>query len=277
MEAYKLASLAGSVTMAVFGGLQYSAPVLVQTQQQPRRPVQEQPGRSQQPPPQRPQNPEGQQPNRQNPNQQVPPVQNPNERNPRQQTPQQPVQNPQQPAEDVNGDGVIDANDARGPSGFFSLQNEQMRGQFTQASQQLARLEQQLVENNQRLLRQLGQARLLSGERKADALAEVMQGVLQAETAQMQYLRALREAITGQINLGDDGTRPGQPGVLGTPEQGLPGRIGPAPRPNQDPNQNDPNQNDPNNPSQNDPNQNDPNRTDRPNPSSPVQNPNPRR
>jgi predicted nucleic acid-binding Zn-ribbon protein len=80
---------------------------------------------------------------------------------------------------------------------LFALQGQDMEAQLTQIATQLGRFEGQLGDSNQRLLTQLGQARQLTGERRVEALAQVMQGMLQEQQTLMQYLMDLRGSITG--------------------------------------------------------------------------------
>lgn len=82
---------------------------------------------------------------------------------------------------------------------LFQLENQQSVGQLNDFGQRVVRIEANLQASNQRLLRMLGQARQLQGDRRFDAFGEVLQGILQEQANMSQYLVDLRTALTGDL------------------------------------------------------------------------------
>jgi hypothetical protein len=82
---------------------------------------------------------------------------------------------------------------------MFQLRDQSDENKLKDIARELARIETELENSNQRLVRQLGQVRLLDGDRKVDALAEVVQGMLQDHMQLHTYLNDLREAVTGRV------------------------------------------------------------------------------
>jgi len=243
MEAHKLASLAGTVTMVVFGALHYAEPLVAEPLVMLQQGTSPQPGRSEQPTtrPAAPSQPVERFPRTNQPNQPTannpsnpgtqPPATNPNTMRPGQVV-------PGAPGPVVPGTGIINPGTGFGTENgpFFAFQNPTMQTQFNELAGQLSRLEQQLAENNQRLLRQLGQARQLTGERKADALGEVLQGDLQQQGMLLQYLVDLRATVTGGLANqnatatdanGNPVNNPGTAPATGTPRTTAPGANNP--------------------------------------------------
>jgi hypothetical protein len=64
--------------------------------------------------------------------------------------------------------------------------------------QRLALLEQQMMEQNDRLLRRLGQARQMSDERQVRAVADVMQEMILQRGQLLSYMGELRYAVAEQ-------------------------------------------------------------------------------
>lgn len=180
-----------------------------QTRSEPPRP--NPPGNPSTPNPTQPTNPN--QPNQpQNPNQ----PNNPNQ--PRPNDPNQP-NNPEQPNQpiDPNRPGQIDPN--RPGTGeeqtllnrrqrLFRLQDDQAIGQLNEFGQRLVRFETRMRENNEQMLRRLGQARQLQGDRRFDAMAVLLQDMLQEQALLNQYLADLRMSITGDLGDPNDPNNP---------------------------------------------------------------------
>jgi hypothetical protein len=98
---------------------------------------------------------------------------------------------------------------------LFMPLNAATEGQLNDFGLQMARIETQLNDTNLRLLRQLGQARQLQGERRNEAFAEILQGILQNHAATMQYVMQLRNAMTGPLATPGTPT-PGNPTIYPT-------------------------------------------------------------
>jgi hypothetical protein len=91
---------------------------------------------------------------------------------------------------------------------LFALENPGSETRLNEVGQKLERAETQLNEANERLLTQLGQARQLTGDRRADAMSEVMQEMLQQQVAMQKYLKDLRMAVTGDVAMEGDMNTP---------------------------------------------------------------------
>ena len=165
----------------------------------------------------------------------------------------------------ANGSGVVSTPRQR----LFALDNSSLNGALADTSQRLANFETQLTDMNQKLLTQLGQARQLSGQRREDALAEVMQQMLIQQRTLLQFVSELRVSLTGdptQDNGFDANGNPiGDGGVTGNGNGN-----GTVNNPN---GTNNPNAN-PNNPNANPNNPNNPANPGRINPGRPTTNPN---
>lgn len=168
MDGYKLASVAGMVTMAASVFVEYSMPCLVQVQTQP---GQTQPGQP------------GTRPNQPG-------------------SPSQPgITRPGQPTTTQPGiRGTMELRDE--DKSLFELREESAQRTLEELGRKLARVEEQLKESQQQLVNQLNQARLLNGEQKVDALAEVVQGLATQHMQINDYLSDLRTAITGKVSTG---------------------------------------------------------------------------
>jgi hypothetical protein len=92
---------------------------------------------------------------------------------------------------------------------LFRLTDDTNLGQLNDFGMRMQRFETQMQQSNERLLKQLGQARQLSGPRREDALAEVLQGILQDQQMMQQMLLDMRMSITGDLSAG--GTMAGAP------------------------------------------------------------------
>jgi hypothetical protein len=82
---------------------------------------------------------------------------------------------------------------------LFALDNNSLNNQLMQSGQRLANFETQLNTMNQQLLTQLGQARQLSGPRREEALAEVVQQMLIQQRTMLQFLGEMRVSLTGDL------------------------------------------------------------------------------
>jgi hypothetical protein len=224
MNAHKIASLVGMVTMGTTAAIELSMPLAFTQAGQPSGGTRATQPRNTQPNQQQP----GQQPGVARPGtiqprtsptspatpaspaQPVNPNVDPNQPG-NQGTPVQPgVQPGMQPGVQPGGDGQIDtvANALR--PRLFALDNSTLNNQLVLTGQRLANFEAQLQQLHQQLLQQLGQARQLNGERKVDALAQVVQGMLQEQRTLLQYLAELRVSLTGELDdRGLDGTGDG--------------------------------------------------------------------
>jgi hypothetical protein len=174
MGSFRLVNVAGTMTVVMFGAAYCLKPQAMA--QQASQPL-SQPGRSQAPRPVVPGQPS-----------QVPSP-----------TPGQTTTQPGQPG--ATGPALPAAPGTAQPANrrFFAFASPEMEPQFNQAATQLARTESQLTESNQRLLKQLGQARSLQGDRRSEAFAEVMQGTLQQNAMLLQQMQELRTLLTGQL------------------------------------------------------------------------------
>ncbi len=148
---------------------------VLQAQTQPTRP------KNPLPSPRQPAPPERTQPNQ--PNQTPPPA-----------DPNQPVDpNLQQPA---NGSMY---------SGPFMFQSPQSQTAFNTRTQDLLRMEDQFEARRTELLRRLGEARAMTGDRKLDALADVLQRVILDQQQMQQYLIEARTTWSGEATLDAQG------------------------------------------------------------------------
>jgi hypothetical protein len=82
---------------------------------------------------------------------------------------------------------------------MFQLRERSDENKLKDLARELARIETELENSNQRLIRQLSQVRLLDGDRKVDELAQVVQGMLQDHVQLHNYLNDLREVVTGRV------------------------------------------------------------------------------
>lgn len=114
----------------------------------------------------------------------------------------------------------------------FAFQSPAYESRFMESSQRLVAMEQRLARSNQDLMKRLGDARALTGERQSAALFDVVQQMLKDQSAMNQYLVRARTAWSGDIegsstNLDDEywngvngNQAPGAPN--GTPMQTTP-------------------------------------------------------
>jgi hypothetical protein len=102
----------------------------------------------------------------------------------------------------------------------FSFSSPQMQARFNENNRRLVQLEQQLSISNQELVRRLGAARQLSGERQTTAMFDIMQQILQNNAQMNQYLAQARMGWAGELEgtSTDTNTLPGT-----TPGSTLPG------------------------------------------------------
>jgi hypothetical protein len=143
--------------------------------------------------------------------------QNPQPR-PGQQNPQ-PRPGNQNPVPDPNNPGAPN-NQPPNPAGQavgnralrpFAFQSPDVEGRFNLTTRRLVQMEQRMQRSHDDLLKRLGQARQLSGQRQTDALFEVIQQMLQDEADLQRYLVQSRTAWTGDVA-----------GAEGEPESGEP-------------------------------------------------------
>ncbi|HEX2839507.1 MAG TPA: hypothetical protein VHN77_15425 [Phycisphaerales bacterium] len=130
----------------------------------------------------------------------------------------------QRPGEDQQQPG----DEAQRYSGPFMFQSPQTQTAMNQRAQQLIRMEQQFEIRRTELLRRLGEARAMTGERKLDALADVLQQVLLEQEQVNQYLIAMRTAWTGDMS--PEENTDAEPGQMRRPDDGTP-----IPQPNTSP------------------------------------------
>jgi hypothetical protein len=154
MDGYKLASVAGMITMAASVFVEHTAPCLVQVGQTG------QPGAT-----------GGAREN---------------------------AQSPTQPEKKLGGAIDQPVHTFTGP--LFVLRDQSQEKKLTEFGQELARLEAKMKESNERLLKQLAQVRLLDGEKKVDALSDVVMMIVQDHVELENYLTRMREAVTGRVS-----------------------------------------------------------------------------
>jgi hypothetical protein len=81
---------------------------------------------------------------------------------------------------------------------LFALRDAGMEQRLTELRAELERIERQMRESNARMMRQLAQVRLLDGDRKVDAVADVVQAMLEERVEMEGYLTRIRESLTGR-------------------------------------------------------------------------------
>lgn len=96
---------------------------------------------------------------------------------------------------------VFGTNGLNEGSPLFRADSADAERRMAETALAMGRLEQTLAERNAVLLRRLGEARQLSGERKIDALADVMQDVLLEQEQWLDYIRQVRVSLTGDEGL----------------------------------------------------------------------------
>jgi hypothetical protein len=157
---------------------------------------------------------------------------------PRPQNPQPRPQNPQprpaDPTPDPNNPGApnnqperpADRDDAaRNANRYlrpFAFQSPDMEGRFNQSTKRLLQMEQRMQKSHEDLLKRLGEARQLSGERQTTALFDVMQQILRENAELQKYLVQSRTAWTGDLD-SNDSEEPEAPAETRAPERD-PGR-----------------------------------------------------
>jgi len=83
----------------------------------------------------------------------------------------------------------------------FAFQSPDEESRFTESSRRLVRLEQRMERSNQELLKKLGDARQLTGERQNAALLDVLQMMLRENMELQKYLVQSRSSFTGDIDM----------------------------------------------------------------------------
>jgi hypothetical protein len=82
----------------------------------------------------------------------------------------------------------------------FAFQSPAYESRFTESSHRLVAMEQRLARSNQDLMKRLGEARALTGERQTTAMFDVLQHMLRDQAAMNQYLVRSRTAWSGEID-----------------------------------------------------------------------------
>ncbi len=139
------------------------------------------------------------------------PSKQPSPRNP-QPRPQNPQPRPQDPIPDPNNPGApndqpaqpTDRDDAAGQTNRsprpFAFQSPDMEGRFNLSTRRLVQMEQRMQRSHEDLLKRLGEARQLSGERQTTALFDVIQQLLREQAELQRYLVQSRTAWTGDLD-----------------------------------------------------------------------------
>ncbi len=89
----------------------------------------------------------------------------------------------------------------------FAFQNPEIESHFTDTSRRLVQLEQRMERSNQDLLKRLGEARALTGERQTTATLDLLQQILQDQAELRRYLVQSRTAWSGDIELPNENER----------------------------------------------------------------------
>ena len=150
--------------------------------------------------------------------------------------PNQPNQ-PTQPATPGTPDGnpnvntPLERNDPNAPINRqarvarpFMFQTPQSEAAFNQSVQQLLRSEQRLEQNNQTLLRRLGEVRQMPADRQNAAMFDLVQQLLLQQQEQLKLMALTRTAFTGDVDLdttqaGVDETGLGPPSTTDNPRK----------------------------------------------------------
>lgn len=114
--------------------------------------------------------------------------------------PTQDPNNPNAPARPDNT-GVQDRGRFVQP---FAFQSQQSEAAFNQSARRLAVLERKMQKNQEDLLRRLGEARQLTGERQSEAILDLLQQVLLSQKEWHNYITQSRTMLSGEIELSDE-------------------------------------------------------------------------
>lgn len=131
--------------------------------------------------------------------------------------PQNPQPDPQNPIPDPNSPGAPneqpdrpgDQNDrqrnANGNRNLrpFAFQSPDMEGRLRLSTRRLVQMEQRMQRSQEDLLKRLGEARQLSGERQSTALFDVIQQLLKDQADMQRYLVQSRTTWTGDFDDAD--------------------------------------------------------------------------
>lgn len=90
----------------------------------------------------------------------------------------------------------------------FAFQSPDMEGRFNQSTRRLAVMEQRMQKSNEDLLKRLGEARQLSGERQSNALMDVIQQLLKEQGELQRYLIQARIGWAGDADLDETPAEP---------------------------------------------------------------------
>lgn len=85
----------------------------------------------------------------------------------------------------------------------FALQSPDMEGRFNIGARRLVQMEQRMQRSQEDLLKRLGEARQLSGERQTTALFDVIQQMMKDQADLQRYLIQSRTMWTGDLDLGE--------------------------------------------------------------------------
>lgn len=133
------------------------------------------------------------QPTNPTPSQPANPTPNPNNPNPNPNNPNQPGVQPNQP-----GETPLQRNRTR-LARPFTLQNPQDEARFTQTVQRLANMERKFQQSQADLLKRLGDVRSMTGERRENALYDLLQTMMRNQSELNDYLVQTRTAWTGDF------------------------------------------------------------------------------
>lgn len=113
---------------------------------------------------------------------------------------QNPIADPNNPGapnqQPANPAGQAPANRALRP---FAFQSPDMEGRFNLTARKLVQMEQKMQRSHDDVLKRLGEARRLTGERQTNALFDVIQQMLRDQEDLQRYLVTSRAAWTGDI------------------------------------------------------------------------------
>lgn len=113
---------------------------------------------------------------------------------------------------------------------LFALEGAAAERQIQQLGQKLSQMEQQMMRNHQQLSQQLTQAQQLQGDQKVNAIAGVLEDIVNEHEQLHTYLVEIRTSLTGEVD-SPGTTTPARPTTPSTPRQpGQPSEPGQPPR-----------------------------------------------
>lgn len=144
------------------------------------------------------------------PQQPAQPEKTPRPQNPQPQNPPNPAPAPKEPGKAPGQPGNEKTpveRDARARYARpFMFQSPQTEAKFNDHAQRLVRMEQRMEQTNKDLLRRLGEARQLTGERQSAAVLDILQQVLREREEMQKYLVFSRTGWTGEMAGTDEAT-----------------------------------------------------------------------